>query len=101
MSRTLRDHNNTEITIAEGVEGSPATHPEGLYVVTGAPLAADNKTYDFRLPIKTLDLVTRFNGLLKRHYGVFTHQPAGSPLPAQQVSHVANVAELLAADTTV
>lgn len=99
MGRPVRDHNNIEIAIADGFEGSPLTHAQGLYEVTGAPLAADNKTYDFRLADKTKDLVLRFNGLLKRHYGVFTHQPGGSPIPAALTSHVKSVAEILADDT--
>ncbi len=99
MGRPVRDHDNIEIGIADGFEGSPLTHAQGLYVVTGAPLAADNKTYDFRLPDKTRDLALRFNGILKRHYGVFTHQPGGSPIPAVQTTHVTSVAEILADDT--
>lgn len=99
MPRPIRDHNNIEIAIADGFEGSPLTHAQGLYVVTGAPLAADNKTYDFRLRDKTRGEETRFNGLLKRHYGVFTHQAGGSPIPAVQTSHVKSVAEILADDT--
>lgn len=99
MPTAVRDHNNIQIDIADGFEGSPLTHAQGLYVVTGAPLADDNKTYDFRQRDKTRGLETRFNGLLKRHYGVFTHQPVGSPIPAVQVSHVRSVAEILADDS--
>lgn len=99
MGTPVRDHNNIQINIADGFEGSPLTHAQGLYVVTGAPLADDNKTYDFRLRDKTRGLETRFNGLLKRHYGVFTHQAGGSPIPAPRVTHVVSVADILADDT--
>ena len=85
MTRPVRDHNNIELTIVEG--GSP--HTEGIYAVSGAPLAGDNRNFNLNGDSNGSERV-RLNGLLKRHYGIYT--PANC--------HVANVAELLAADTT-
>ena len=82
MSRPLRDHDNVEITISDV---SPRT--EGTYTISGAPLAADNRLWNLVGDRYGSERI-RLNGLLKRHYGVY----AGV--------HVANVSELLAADTT-
>jgi hypothetical protein len=85
MTRLVRDHNNIELSISEG----ESPHVEGIYALSGAPLAADNRNYNLDPTIGGADRV-RLNGLLKRHYGIY--------VPAN--CHVANVAEILAADTT-
>ena len=84
MTRLIRDHNNIELTLADV---SPRT--EGTYTLSGAPLGGDNRIFNLVGDKNGFDRI-RLNGLLKRHYGVYATVPC----------HVANVAELLAADTT-
>ncbi len=83
-AQIVRDHNNTEITIADI---SPRT--EGTYTLSGAPLTADNRQWNLVGAKAGFDRI-RLNGLLKRHYGVYSTTNR----------HVRNIAELLAEDVT-